>query len=85
LYGHPETQKCPCFLHILEQLVRNSGKRPLVVWCQLIFIVPKVNKKSKLCDMIWKMGFLRNMKFRHVSKTAAATATVTINSCQLND
>jgi hypothetical protein len=48
--------------------VRNYGKSPLVVWCQPILNVPKVNKKSKLCDITCKMGFHRNMKFRHVSK-----------------
>ncbi len=66
----------PCFWHILEQMVRNCGKRPLVVWWELIFNVPKVNKKSELSDMIWKMGFLRNMKFRHVSKKRLGTAEV---------
>ncbi len=68
LYGHPETQKV---------LVFDINKNK---WCAIVakdrgwfgdnsfLMFPKINKKSKLCDMIWKMGSLRNMKFRHVSK-----------------
>ncbi len=56
--------------------MRNCGKRPLVVWWQFIFNVPKVNKKSKLCDITWEMGFHRNMKFCHVSKSWNLTTSL---------
>ena len=37
----------------------NSGKRPLVVSCNLKKNVPKVNKKSDFYDIRWKIPLLK--------------------------
>jgi len=43
----------PCFRKIWEEMVRNYGKRPWVVSCHFIRLVPKENKKKgELIDMI---------------------------------
>jgi len=47
---------------MMQKLVRNNGKRPLVVLCCFKKNVPKVNKKSELIDMIDKIPLLRNMR-----------------------
>jgi len=57
---------CPCSEYMLQKLVRNIGKRALVVLCCFKKHVPKVNKKSELIDMNEKIPLLRNMR-RHVS------------------
>jgi len=56
---------------MMQKLVRNNGKRPLVVLCCFKKNVPKVNKKSELIDMIEKIPLLRNMRSRSLRSQCA--------------
>ncbi len=53
--------RCLCFGLILEYLVCNHGKIPLVVLWLFVKKCSKNKQKSDFIDINWKMGLLRNI------------------------